>query len=175
MMRGGGAQLYPIRPDQGYFSAGMTGDGRQVLMGLHCPDLVAIFFDTPGALLGHEARQLEFLQRSRVLVDGEPIEGLVGVYDIHDERIPPRLAAWQVEMGFKPATIRVNRFAIPGLGIGIEDYPDHFGDILDDPEASDEEKADVRESMRLWDADGQFVLLWGNDYWLAGDGEVVSS
>jgi hypothetical protein len=38
--------LYTIRPDQGYFRCGMTGDGRQVLMGLYCPDLVALFFDT---------------------------------------------------------------------------------------------------------------------------------
>ena len=33
----------------------------------------------------------------------------------------------------------------------------------------------MRESMRLWDADGQFVLNWGNDYWLDATGEVVSS
>jgi hypothetical protein len=29
--------------------------------------------------------------------------------------------------------------------------------------------------MELWDEDGQFVLLWGNDYWLDGSGRVVSS
>jgi hypothetical protein len=40
---------------------------------------------------------------------------------------------------------------------------------------SDEERADVRESMQLWDADGQFVLYWGNDYWLDDSGEVVAS
>jgi hypothetical protein len=26
-----------------------------------------------------------------------------------------------------------------------------------------------------WHAEGQFVLWWGNDYWLDGDGEVTSS
>ena len=69
----------------------------------------------------------------------------------------------------------MSQFFIPELGIGIEDYPDHFGEILDDPDSSDDEKADVRDSMETWDADGQFVLNWGNDYWLESTGEVVSS
>jgi hypothetical protein len=171
----GGSRLYPIRPEQGYFVAGMTGDGRQVLMGLYCPDLVAIFFDASGDLIRHEAHHLEFLQRSGVIVDGERIEGMVGYYDIYDERIPPRIVAWQEELQFRSTTIRVKRFFLDELGIGIEDYPSHFGEILDDPGASDEEKGDVRDSMRHWDADGQFVLHWGNDYWLDDSGEVTSS
>lgn len=171
----GGSHLYPIQPEQGYFEAGMTGDGRQALMGLNCPNLVAIFFDASGDLISHESRRLELLQRSGVIVDGEPIEGMVGYYDIYDERIPPRIVAWQEELQFRSATIRVKRFRLDELGIGIEDYPSHFGEILDDPKASDEEKDDVRGSMRLWDADGQFVLHWGNDYWLDDSGEVTSS
>jgi hypothetical protein len=170
-----GSRHYPIQPEQRYFDVGMTGAGRQVLMGLYCPDLVAIFFDASGDLISHEARHLEFLQHSSVIVDGEPIEGMVGFYDIYDERIPPRISAWQEELEFRPATIRVKQFFLDELGIGIEDYPSHFGEILDDLGASDEEKADVRESMELWDADGQFVLYWGNDYWLDDSGEVVSS
>jgi hypothetical protein len=172
---GGGPRQYPIRPEQGYFDAGMTGDGRQVLMGLYCPDLVAIFFDASGDLICHEARHLEFLQRSGVIVDGEPIEGMVGYYDIYDERIPRRIVAWQGGLQFRSTTIRVKRFFLGELGIGIEDYPSHFGEILDDPGSSDEYKDDVRDSMRLWDADGQFVLHWGNDYWLDDSGQVTSS
>jgi hypothetical protein len=168
-------RLYAIQPVQGYFDVGMTGDGRQVLMGLSCPDLVAVFFDPAGDLLGVERRQMDFLQCGGVLVDGKPIEGAVGDYNIYDRRIPPRLLAWQDEVDFRPATIRVKRFFIPELGIEIEDYPEHFGEILDDPNSSDEEKADVRDSMETWDADGQFVLYWGNDYWLDDTGEVVSS
>jgi hypothetical protein len=157
------AHLYPILPEQGYFDAGVTGGGRQVLMGLYCPDLVAIFFNRSGDLLGTERRHLEFLQRRG------------GAYDIYDERISPRLRAWQNEMGYRPATIRVKKFFIAGLGIGIEDYPAHFAEILEDPDCSEDEKAGVRESMHFWDADKQFVLLWGNDFWLDGTGEVVSS
>lgn len=153
--------LYPIKHEPGYFHAGATGDGRQVLMGLYCPNLVAIYFDRSGELQGTERRPLEFLWPR-----GES-------NDIYDERIGPRLRAWQDEMGFRPETIRVKRFFITELGIEI--YPEHFGEILADPEASDEDKDDIRDSMRAWDADEQFVLFWGNDFWLDGTGEVVSS
>ncbi len=167
--------LYTIRPDQGYFHCGITGDGRQVLMGLYCPDLVALFFNTAGDYLGHEERRLEFLQRNDVIVDGVPIEGLVAFYDIYDQRIDPRLRAWQAELGFRDLADRVKKFSVPTLGIAIEDEPDHFREILEDPETSEEEKADVRDSMADWYEDGQFVLLWRNDYWLDSTGEVVSS
>jgi hypothetical protein len=80
-------RIYSIQPDQGYFEAGVTGGERQVLMGLYCPALVAIFFDAAGDLVSYEARHLEFLQASNVIVDGEPIEGLVRRYNIYDERI----------------------------------------------------------------------------------------
>ncbi len=96
-------------------------------------------------------------------------------YNIYDKRIPPRLAAWQKELQFRPASIWVAQFFIAELGIGIADYPAHFSGILDDEHASDEEKADIRESVRQWDADGQYVLYWGKDYWLNLAGKVVSS
>ena len=73
-----------------------------------------------------------------------PPQLLAGEYD---ERIPPRIVAWQEELEFRPATIRIKRFFLDELGIGIEGYPGHFGEILADPGVSDEEKADVRESM----------------------------
>jgi hypothetical protein len=85
------------------------------------------------------------------------------------------IEAWQAAMGFRPATISVREFFSDEHSIGIEDYPSHFHEILSDPAADEEEKADVRESMELWNKDGQFVLLWGNDYWLDGSGRVISS
>ncbi len=128
---------------------------------VYCPELVAIFFDESGDLLGVERRHLEFLVPRG------------GMFDIYDERIPPFLQAWQDEIDFCPEVIQVRKFFI--MDLGIEDYPDHFDEILNDPAASDDEKAGIREAVRRWDADGQFVLIWGNDYWLDSTGEVVSS
>ncbi len=155
---------YPINSHETYFFfAGRTHDKRQVLMGLLCPDLVAFFFDAGGNLLNVEHRPVSFFQ------------GVTPPYDIFDERIPALIDEWQVEMGFQPSTIKVKKFFFQELYIGIEDYPSHFGEILSDPQASEEEKSDIRDSMRLWDEERQFVLQWGNDYWIDESGEVVSS
>jgi hypothetical protein len=169
-----GDRLYPISTHDGYgFHAGMTGDNRQVLMGLLCPNLVAFFFDMEGNLLDVQERLLTFLQPSGVFVDGELIEGLVRRYDIYDERIPPALEAWQKEIGFQPTVIRVKKFFVGGTG--IQEQPEHFAEILVDPDATEEEKRSVHASLEEWEADGQFVLWWGSDYWLNGTGEVSSS
>ncbi len=168
--------LYAIQThEDSFFHAGLAGDGRSVLMGLLCPYLVSIFFDAEGNLLEVQKRSLEFLQARGVFVDGEPIEGQVRTYNIYDERIPERLAEWQQSMGVFPSPIRVKRFFLPEIGVGIEDFPDHFTEILADPHETEEEKSSIRESMREWEEGDQFVLFWGNDYWLNGSGEVISS
>jgi hypothetical protein len=160
----GRERRYPIRSHDGYFFyTGRTRDDGQVLMGLFCPDLVAFYFDLEGNLLRSGRRPVPFWQ------------GVNTPYDIYDERIPPLIKAWKKEMGLRPATIKVMKFFSKKHGIGIEDYPSHFHETLSDPAADEEEKAAVRESLASWDEDGQFVLLWGNDYWLDGSGEVVSS
>ena len=156
-------RLYDIKPDESYFSAGITGDGKQVLMGLCCPNLVSFRFDREGNLLGSEQRPVSFFR------------GVTPPYDIYDVRLRPMIEAWKAEIKFLPATIRVRKFYSYEYGIGIEEYPSHFHEILADPDANEREKADIRESIELWDKDGQFVLLWGNDYWLDGSGCVVSS
>ncbi len=81
----------------------MTSDGRQVLMGLYCPNLVVIFFDKAGDLLGVEQRVLSFM--------AEDIERGLGT-SIYDERIEPELLSWQAELGFQPAPIKVHKFGV---------------------------------------------------------------
>lgn len=155
---------YAIQSHDGYFFyTGFAPNDEQVLMGLFCPNLVAFYFDLEGSLLRCSQRPVPFFQ------------GVAPPYHIYDERIPPLIEAWQKEMGLRLATIKVKKFFSQEHFIGIEDYPSHFHEILSDPTADDEEKADVHESMELWDKDGQFVLLWGNDYWLDESGNVVSS
>ena len=155
---------YAIQTHDSYgFYTGLTPNDEQVLMGLFCPDLVAFYFDREGNLLRTDRRPVPFFQ------------GVTPPYNIYDKRIPPLIKAWQKEIGFRSATIQVKKFFSHKPYIGIEDYPAHFQEILSDPDADEEEKADVRDSMVSWDKDGQFVLQWGNDYWLDESGEVVSS
>ncbi|MFO0964158.1 MAG: hypothetical protein U0793_01040 [Gemmataceae bacterium] len=49
-------RLFPIQGYGDEFSTGVCADGRQVVMGLLCPHLVAYFFDRKGKLLGDEHR-----------------------------------------------------------------------------------------------------------------------
>jgi hypothetical protein len=163
-MTEGHERRYAIKPDQGtFFHTGVTPENEQVLLGLFCPNLVAFRFDLEGNLLRTEQRPVPFFQ------------GVTPPYRIYDERIPPLIEAWKKDMGFCPAAIKVKKFFSEEHSIGIEDYPSHFHEILADPDADEAEKADVRDSMELWDRDGQFVLQWGEDFWLDESGEVVSS
>jgi hypothetical protein len=172
----GDPRKYIILTHESYgFYCGSRPDQTQVLIGLACPHLVAIFFDRAGVPRDFQKRRLDFMKPSRVLVDGQPIEGQVQTYNIYDERIAEALGTWQQEIGFRPGAISVEKFFVPDVGYGIQDYPAHFQDVLDNPHTSDAQRADTLESIREWDADGQFVLLWGNDYWLNCDGAVVSS
>src|SRR5262249_16937227 len=143
---------YPIKSHKYYgFYAGLTSDGRQVLMGLSCPSLVAFFFDTEGELLSVEQRPVDIFQ------------GATPPYDIYNARIQALIREWKTDMGFQRATIKVKKFFSEELYIGIEDYPSHFDEILSDPEEDEEEKQSIRDSMKSWDEDEQFVLQWGND------------
>ena len=160
---------YAIQSHEGYFFyTGVRPNNEQVLMGLFCANLlVAFHYDLEGNLLR---------------IDQRPIPLFQGVKPPYDKRIPllieewqTAMGLWQTAMGLQCSTIKVKKFFSHELHIGIEDYPSHFHEILSDPASDDGEKADVRESMELWDKDGQFVLLWENDYWLDESGEVVSS
>lgn len=162
-MEQGHERRYAIRPNDAYgFHTGFTPNNEQVLMGLSCPKLVAFHFDLEGKLLRSSCRPVPFFQ------------GVTPPYRIYDVRLPPLIEAWQKDMGLRLATIKVKKFFSHEYYIGIEDYPSHFQDVLSDP-SSDDEKADVLESMETWGKDGQFVLQWGNDYWLDESGGVVSS
>lgn len=156
-------RLYPIGTDEVYFGTGVDSGGHQRLVGLLCPNLVMFCFDQVGNLVRTEKRSVSFFRDA------------VPPFDIYDERLAPLLEEWKEEIGFRPTAIRVKKFWSAEYGVGIEDYPSHFDENLMDPNTDEDEKTDIKESMKLWDEAGQFVLQWGNDYWLDDTGSVVSS
>ena len=74
---------FPLTGYGDEFVTGACPDGRQVVMGLLCPHLVAYFFDPAGRLLGDEHRPWD-----------HPAPRLrdTGPYDIYD---PPFQADWR--------------------------------------------------------------------------------
>ncbi len=146
-------RLYPLQAGEGYFDAGVTRDGRQVLMAAFYPMTFAIFFAGDGTFL-------EYVERPN---EGEPNE--------------PELRRWQTELDFTPQTIRVEKFSIDEQGLGIADLTSFDEELLDDPdsEPDEAERAERLKAIRAWIEEGSFVLYWGNDLWLDGAGHVTSS
>jgi hypothetical protein len=56
--------------------------------------------------------------------------------------------------------------------------PEHYREFLKGPNSpafDEEERKAFPELIRQWNEVGQFVLEWGNDFWLDSTGEVVAS
>lgn len=154
---------YTIRNNGHYFTTGIDGQGRQVLIGLlfgaTSPEVVAVLFDKSGDYLGSVA---------------EPI---VPRPDENDEAAADRtLAEVQSAISLTPASIVIKKFWLDDRQVGISDLPEHYQDFLNNPEEFDEQrKAELSEDVRRWFSEGDFVLWWGEDYYLDKDGDVSSS
>ena len=163
---------YPLRHDNGYFDTGATGDGRQVIMSFSWGGLIAVFFDRDGSLLDWEVRPLPREP------DCHPVSGRMLHSPEFDAAVEAATRSWKRELNLHEQPIRVRRFSIDELGVGIEDLSDDDEDFLKAPEMEEpeeEERLERWKSLREWWSSGSFVLYWGNDLWLDGDGNVTSS
>jgi hypothetical protein len=159
-------RLYPIHPSPWYdFYAGRTADGRQLLAGEWCPDVVVGLFDGIGNLRQTEYRTIslesEVEERLREWYGYTP--GLVRVkqFCIPPGPIQPRFPPQWAEVG-EP------RFAIAPFPF---DWEGCYGDPSDFPAAD----PDYVEMVRGWIERGNFALFWGNELHLDSDGQVVGS
>ncbi|HEY7155408.1 MAG TPA: hypothetical protein VH575_15710 [Gemmataceae bacterium] len=164
-----GDRLFPIRKYD--YATGLCDDGRQVVMGLLCPHLVAYFFDPQGNLLAKESRPWDH---------PAPTMGANGPYRIYDTEfqaaLDRQLRGWQAEIGFRPGTIRVKAFLDEEEPVGIELLPEHYRDI--DPVAEYPDEEDRREFLKArdqWVRQGKFVWWWAKDYFMSRDGKVEST
>src|SRR4051794_1316900 len=96
-------RLFPIRSYGRDFFTGICADGRQVVIGLICPEIVAVFFDAEGNYVGEEQRFW-----------GDEVASVAGrkpIYKIFGDRVESMIAqqikSWHAELGYRPATIQV--------------------------------------------------------------------
>jgi hypothetical protein len=166
------ARVYPIQNDGYDFFTGVCSDGRQVVMGLLCPELVAFFFDPEGNLLGREQRPWS--------AEAGELAGHTPPYQIYGERFEQLINAqrleWQAEIGYRPATIGIKEFLDHEYSVGIEVLPDYlqFLDIEAERD-SEEERQDLLETRDSWLAEGNFVWWWAKDYYMSREGEIEST
>jgi hypothetical protein len=155
--------VYPIQNNCNYFVTGYTNLGEQVLMGViagdHGQEILYVLFDSKG----------EFR-----LANAEPLPAVASsmpVGPVAQLTIPV-----QQRLGFQPHTIHVRKFDLPDRSVGIEELPEHYQEFLAHPEEHDPDRQEeLAEDVRQWVTDGDFVLRWGEDYYLNSDGDVSSS
>jgi len=87
-----------------------------------------------------------------------------------------RLEDWKAEVGFETKPIRIRKFYLDRYQLGIADLPSGMQEAVDSPDEFDEEELEmVMADIDGWLKDGQFVLKWGNEYYMNAAGEVESS
>jgi hypothetical protein len=164
-------RLFSIEPHGDDYFPGVCEDGRQVVMGLLCPHLVAYFFGADGKLLGDEHRLWQ---------KAPPRFGTDGPYKIGDNdfqlALTKQLQDWRAEIGFQPQTISVRAFWDERHPVGIELLPEHLQDLdTADWFEDEDERQEYVTSREEWLAEGKYVWWWAKDYFVNADGEVESS
>lgn len=161
-------QLFQIYPYAGDFHTGRLRDGRQVLLGLLCPELVAYFFDERGHMLTG-ARRAWRTPATRI--------GGHGPYNIDDPTfcaaIQQQISEWKLELELEEGPIRIAEFFDADLAVGIEVVPGQFDDGQDEETPS--ERVERVAAKSKWVRSGKFVFWWAKDYWMSREGKVEST
>jgi hypothetical protein len=154
-----GDLLFPIRSaTERYFYAGHLPHGRQALVARSgYGQLVVAMFDGGGNLTQVIHRELP---SPPVLHDSNEFR------EVDNDDFQEYL---RCEFGFAPGLIRIKAFRIPQEMFAVYHLPEHYQAFLQDPNGSafgEEERQAFPGWIQQWHEQGQFVLEWGNDYWL---------
>jgi hypothetical protein len=163
-----GDLLFPIRsaPER-YFYAGHLPDGRQALIARSVyGQLIAAICDGGGNLTQVVHQELP---SPPVLPDSGEIR------EVDEDEFREYLRR---EFGFSPGLIRIKEFHIPEGMFAVYHLPPHYREFLENPNGpsfDEEERQAFPGLIRQWNECGQFVLEWGDDFWLDSTGAVVAS
>jgi hypothetical protein len=163
-----GDLLFPIRsaPER-YFYAGHLPEQRQALIARSVyGQLIAAIFDAAGNL-GQIVHQE--LPSPPVLPNSGEIR------EVDEDGFQEYLRR---EFGFSPGLIRIKEFRLPAELFAVYHLPEHYRMFLECPNSpafDEEDRRALPGLIRQWNEWGQFVLEWGNDFWLDSTGEVVAS
>ena len=149
--------LRPIEPLPGSYDCGITENQEQVIMGVYCPTLVCVFFNSSGDLLRLDHNLLTL---PRLACDPH-------IYDISSEKsrkhIQERQDNLQRALGFRRKRIIVKEFLLPDHAIGIRQRPSYLN-------AEQYSRPEMLLERKNWDESGRFVFVWAEEYWLESDG-----
>ncbi len=163
-------RTFPVKSSKWYgFYAGTLPRKRQGLLALDVGNtLLVAVFDARGNFLEEQQLSLEGILQQ------PPEEQYLAVNDAELHEYLRR------EFGFRPGLVRVKEFGT-SRGLSVHLLPHHYQEYVEAPDAMTEEswgQEDVDHwplSIQGWIDRGDFVLDWGNDYYLDSTGEVTSS
>jgi hypothetical protein len=159
-------QLYRLKNEDLYFYTGLIHGNLQAITGIQLPELILIEFGLKGDYIRIVTKELE-LETGRSDQDS---------YGITEEDALEQLLTWQNEIEFLSAAITVKKFFLPDRWIGIKDLPDHYQEVLDRPQdPNDERDKQLREDIRRWMENGDYVFYWDEEYYISKEGDIESS
>jgi len=87
-----------------------------------------------------------------------------------------QLERWKAGVGFMDKPINICKFYLKDYQIGVAALTNCMQEAVDAPDHFDPVELEmIREEIDRWLETGQFVLDWGNDYYMNKNGEVVCS
>jgi hypothetical protein len=164
------ATHYTIQ-DNGYrYRTGRAGD-RQLLAGILHGRIVGVWFDARGCF-----------ERVEVIDPSVPIHAGSRTKREYEEEallacLREELEGWLEQVGFQPRSIVVNSFFVNGLPVGIIDMPNHYKRFLANPAwiEDTEEREEWKRDIQEWMERHNYILRWGDDLWMNGEGQVIAT
>ena len=148
------------------YTTGRCPDGRQVVMGLLCPNLVTVFFDADGHYLDAHVAPWEH---------PAPKMQENGPFHIDDpafaEQFQKQMCEYQTQIGFSEGRIGIHPFESPDVDCWLKRMPADLDDL--DPDDPDYE--DLCEERDDWIYGENHVFGWAEEYWISPNGEVETS
>jgi hypothetical protein len=163
-----GELLFPIQsaPSRQFYAGELPDGGQALVVCSVSGDMIIALFDRQGNLTGVVNQELP---SPRKLLEGGDF---AAVYDEDYQEYLRRT------LGLSPGLIIIKSFRMPAAMLGVYHLPQHYQDFLekpDDPRFTDEDRRDFPIWIAQWNERSEFVLEWGNDFWLDSSGEVVAS
>lgn len=160
------AFLYQLRSHSAYWFYVSKSETLQTIMGLICDRFYSIIFDDRGRLIEVQQRPLKV---------APPLSDDVDDFGRLSNAVEKEVLQVRNELGVADAAIRVTRFRVPDVQIGIADLPEDLQEYVDYRAVSGCTEEDLEEALNGWKEESLFVFWWGQSFYVNAEGEVASS
>jgi hypothetical protein len=149
-----------------WFHVGRS-EAKQAIMGLLGKKFCVLVFNVEGDLIEVQERPLVVVPppSSRGADELDWLHGLV-------ER---EVAQVRKEQDLADEAVRVKRFRLPLLQVGIDDLPNDLQEYIANRDLSSPTEEDLEEALEGWKEESLFVFWWEASFYVDGEGVVTSS